>query len=117
MTALTTFSYVKLHSVEQLGFYGLSPHHSSTLSCSSFPLSVDVVLVTVVKELGLTAAERCRPQISGACLGGEMDAAYRKWMYALAGIVATRPVEDVEKAVVIFEQYNEPLLASRLKGE
>ena len=95
----------------------LLPCHSSTLSCSSFPLSVDVVLVTVVKELGLTAAERCRPQISGTHFSDGMDDGYNYWMYSLAGVVAARPVEDVEKAVAIFKQYSEPFLASRLKGE
>ena len=74
-------------------------------------------MVAVVEELYLTTTERCRLKIIDAKDGSEVDDAYNQWVCSLAGVVATRPVEDVEKAVTIFEQYNEPFLASRLKGE
>lgn len=83
----------------------------------SLDLSVAIVLVAIVKQVSLSAAERCRPQFRDACLASGEDAAHNQWMRSLAGIVATRPTEDVEKAVVVFEQYNEPFLASRLKCE
>ena len=82
---------------------------------SFFPRSIAAVLITFVKQLSLTAAERCRPQFRD--LTSDMEATYRQWMGSLAGIVTTRPAEDVEKAAAIFEQYNEPFLASRLKRE
>lgn len=105
--------------VEQLGFYGPPPPPSLHSLMLLFPSLCYTVLATIVKELDLTAAERCRPQIRDACFGGEMDGVYRynQWIRSLAGVVAARPVEDVEKAVVIFKEYNEPFLASRLNGE
>ena len=72
------------------------------------------MLTTFVKQLSLTAAERSRLQIADTYA---VDDAYNQWMRSLARIVATRPAEDVDKAVAIFEQYNEPFLASRLKRE
>ena len=82
---------------------------------SFFHRSVAAVLITFVKQLSLTAAERCRPQFRD--LTSDMEATYSQWMGSLAGVVATRPPGDVEKAAAIFEQYNEPFLATRLKRE
>ena len=73
-----------------------------------FHRSVAAVLITFVKQLSLTAAERCRPQFRD--LTSDMEATYSQWMGSLAGVVATRPAGDVEKAAAIFEQYNEPFL-------
>ena len=75
-----------------------------------------IVLVTFVKELHLTAAERCRLKIREVQDDSKMDGAYNQLVCSLASVVATRPMEDVEKAATIFVQYNEPFLASRLKG-
>ena len=72
-----------------------------------------LVLVTVVKELHLTAAKRYRLR----AVNDQGVDVFHFWMCSLAGVVATQPVEDIEKSVAIFKQYDEPILASRLKGE